>query len=131
MFKKISKPKEQGAAFSNTAYIPPKKPYKLRIEKVRKNAKLTQTEAASLLSTSQQQYSRWEKGETNIPLMELCMLSLYFNRSVDFLLGMTDEDTDAFTTAQRAKRIAAMDLSPYFDKMQLWAKLLQELTQAE
>lgn len=131
MFKRNTELKEQRAVFSNTEYIPPKKPYKLRIDKVRKSAKLTQTEAASLLSTSQQQFSRWEKGETNIPLMELCMLSLYFNRSVDFLLGMNDEDTAAYTDAQRAKRIAAMNLSSYYDRMQLWAKLLQKLTQKE
>lgn len=131
MFGTKKKPEERAEVFSNDIYIPPVKPCKLRIKEVRKNAKLTQAEAASLLSTSQQQYSRWENGETDIPIMELCMLSIFFNRSVDYLLGMTNDEFEAFSALQRAKRIEAMNISPYYDKMNLWHNLLQSLSEAE
>ena len=111
----------------NDIYLPPNKPYKLRLEQVRKKAKLSQSDVASLLSTTQQQYSRWEKGNYDIPTMELCMLSLYFNRSVDYLLGMSNDDLDAYSDLQRVKRIEAMKISPYFDKQGLWLELLQSL----
>lgn len=111
----------------NDRYIPPNKPYKLRLEKVRKRAKLSQSDVASLLSTHQTQYSRWERGSYDIPIFELCMLSLYFNRSVDYLLGMSDDDIAAFSDLQRVKRIEAMQISSYFDKQGLWAELLRSL----
>ena len=111
----------------NDIYLPPKKPYKMRLGMVRKKAKLSQSDVASLLSTSQTQYSRWERGYSDIPIMELCMLSLYFNRSIDYLLGMSDDDMAAFSDLQRVKRIEAMQISPYFDKQDLWAELLRSL----
>ena len=63
--------------------------------------------------------------------MELCMLSIFFNRSVDYLLGMTNDEFEAFSALQRAKRIEAMNISPYYDKMNLWHNLLQSLSEAE
>lgn len=114
---------------TNDQYMPPNKPHKLRLAAIRKKAKLSQDNVASLLSTSQRQYSRWESGSTDIPIMELCMLSLYFNRSVDYLLGMTDDDMAAYSDLQRFKRIQAMQISPYFDKQGLWGELLRSLSE--
>ena len=111
----------------NDIYQPPNKPYKMRLDLVRKRAKLSQSDVASLLNTHQTQYSRWERGSYDIPIMELCMLSLYFNRSVDYLLGMSNDDIAAYSDLQRVKRIEAMQISPYFDKQGLWNELLCSL----
>ena len=61
-----------------------------RIEMLRKDRGLSQTELAEKLCISQRNYSHYETGDTNIPLDILCKLAFLHNTSIDYLLNLTD-----------------------------------------
>lgn len=52
---------------------------------------MTQSQVSKLLNISQTNYSKYELGKINIPIETLKKLSIIFNTSIDYLLGMTDE----------------------------------------
>ncbi len=58
----------------------------------RQNAKLSQEELAKLINTSQQNISRWEKGEVE-PSISFCVaLADYYGISLDDLIGRDIKD---------------------------------------
>lgn len=61
-----------------------------RIADLREDADLKQEVVAKLLGTSQTQYSRWERGERDIPTEHVITLARYYRVSVDYLLGLTN-----------------------------------------
>lgn len=62
-----------------------------RIRSLREDHDLTQKKIASILNMSQTGYSKYETGENDIPTRILINLSLYYDTSIDYLLGITDE----------------------------------------
>lgn len=62
-----------------------------RIRDLREDHDLTQTQIAKVLNMSQTGYSQYEIGKNDIPTKVLIKLSEYYNTSVDYLLGLTDE----------------------------------------
>ena len=64
--------------------------YYQRLRDVREDADKTQSEIASLLGTRQQQYSRWENGEWQMPIECYKTLARFYNISVDYLAGLVD-----------------------------------------
>ena len=44
-----------------------------------------------LLSCDQSLYSKYERGEREVPLAVVCKLADYYKTSVDYLVGRTDE----------------------------------------
>ena len=64
-----------------------------RIRDLREDKDLTQTTVARYLGMSQTGYSKYETGENDIPTNILIRLSAYYNTSVDYLLGLTNEKT--------------------------------------
>lgn len=62
-----------------------------RIRDFREDNDLTQTQVAKMLGMSQTGYSKHETGENDIPTYVLIKLSDFYNTSVDYLLGLTDE----------------------------------------
>ncbi len=52
---------------------------------------LTQKQIAKLLSVSQNTYSQYEIGVSRFPLDAVVKLAEYYNVSVDYLVGLTDE----------------------------------------
>ena len=64
---------------------------RLRLRNLREDNDISQAEMAKLLKCSQQTYSRYEAHVTEIPLQSLIFLSNYYNTSVDYLLGITNE----------------------------------------
>lgn len=58
---------------------------------LRKNKKLKQEDIANLLKTTQEQYSRYERGVRIIPIDRLSILAEYYNVSIDYLVGLTNE----------------------------------------
>lgn len=62
-----------------------------RIMDFREDNDLTQTQVAKMLGMSQTGYSKYETGENDIPTYVLIKLSDFYNTSVDYLLGLTDE----------------------------------------
>jgi len=62
-----------------------------RIRDLREDHDLTQTQIAKILHMSQTGYSQYEIGKNDIPTKILIELSKYYDTSVDYLLGLTDE----------------------------------------
>lgn len=62
-----------------------------RIRDFREDNDLTQTQVAKMLGMSQTGYFKYETGENDIPTYVLIKLSDFYNTSVDYLLGLTDE----------------------------------------
>ena len=64
-----------------------------RIRDMRVDRGLTQRQIAELLNVSQNTYSQYEIGVTRYPLDAVIKLAEYYNVSVDYLVGLTDEAT--------------------------------------
>ena len=62
-----------------------------RIRELRNDHGLTQKQIAKLLSVSQNTYSQYEIGVSRFPLDAVVKLAEYYNVSVDYLVGLTDE----------------------------------------
>lgn len=62
-----------------------------RIRDLREDKDKNQTEIAKMLGMSQTGYSKYETGENDVPTAVLIKLARYYNTSVDYLLGETDE----------------------------------------
>lgn len=59
------------------------------IRDLREDHDLTQQQVAQLLSVSQTTYSRYESGALDIPSSSLIALARFYQTSVDYLLGLT------------------------------------------
>lgn len=64
-----------------------------RIRDLREDTDMNQTEFAKLLGMSQTGYSKYERGENDIPTEVLIQLANIHKTSVDYLLGLTDIKT--------------------------------------
>ena len=58
---------------------------------LREDRDLSQTDLAELLNIHQTTYSDYELGRVNIPIPLLIQLALYFDTSVDYIIGLTNE----------------------------------------
>ena len=61
-----------------------------RLRDLREDNEKKQSEIAALLNCTQQAYSTYERGERDIPSKVLIKLADYYNTSVDYLLGRTN-----------------------------------------
>lgn len=61
-----------------------------RIRDLREDNDLTQKDLAKELICSQQVYSNYELGQRDIPTDILIKLSKFYNVSVDYILGLTN-----------------------------------------
>ena len=61
-----------------------------RIRDLREDRDKTQAELAKVLNCSQQVYSNYELGQRDIPTDILIKISKYYNVSVDYILGISD-----------------------------------------
>lgn len=64
-----------------------------RIRDVRNDRGLTQAQIAEFLHVSQNTYSQYEIGTTRFPLDVVVKLAEYYNVSMDYLVGLTDDPT--------------------------------------
>lgn len=62
-----------------------------RLILLRKENKLNQKFIANLIDVKNTQYSNYENGKTIIPLEKLIVLADYYNVSLDYLTGKTDD----------------------------------------
>lgn len=58
---------------------------------LREDKNLTQADIAKTLNVNQTTYSRYERGDINIPLDILIKMALFFNTSIDYILNLTNE----------------------------------------
>lgn len=61
-----------------------------RIRALREDADLNQTQIAKMFNVGQKTVSNWESGRNEPPYDILIKYSLYFNVSIDYILGVTD-----------------------------------------
>ena len=62
-----------------------------RLKEIREDKDLYQKDIAKVLNISQVQYSRYESGLRLIPINHLEKLARFYNTSIDYLVGLTDE----------------------------------------
>ncbi len=62
----------------------------LRIRNLREDKDLKQKDIAKLLNCTQQTYSRYETGENNIDIHSLIKLADFYNTSIDYIVGRTN-----------------------------------------
>ncbi len=61
-----------------------------RLKDIREDRDLTQKEIANVLGIPQQNYSRYEMGVVKMPVEKYEILADFYNVSVDYLIGRTD-----------------------------------------
>mgnify|MGYP003623908390 CR=1 FL=1 len=64
---------------------------KLRIREIRKEYNYTQHKLAEYLNCHQSLYSKYENGEIRIPLKLVIKIADFYDTSIDYLFGLTDE----------------------------------------
>lgn len=62
-----------------------------RIKDLREDSDLTQTQIAKVLHCSQRTYSYYESGGHDIPTEALIKLADFYDVSIDYILGRTNE----------------------------------------
>ena len=76
---------------SNSATL---KKFGERLKQLRKERKLTQTELAIAIDTTQSTIYKYEKGIQNVPMSVLTKIANYFEVSIDDLAGTLIETTE-------------------------------------
>ena len=61
-----------------------------RIRSLREDFDMNQTQIAKVLGMSQTGYSKYETGENDIPTSIIIKLARFYNVSIDYLLGESD-----------------------------------------
>lgn len=62
-----------------------------RLKDLREDKDIYQKDVAKLLNISQQYYSEYENGKRPIPVEYLIKLAEFYNTSIDYIVGITNE----------------------------------------
>lgn len=62
-----------------------------RLRDLREDRDLNQTQVAQYLGMSQTGYSKYETGENDIPTQVLIKLARFYQTSIDYILGVSDQ----------------------------------------
>ena len=62
-----------------------------RLKEIREDEDYKQSDIAKVLNTTQQQYSKYELGLQVIPVEMLVKIAKFYNTSVGYLIGLTNE----------------------------------------
>lgn len=62
-----------------------------RIKELREDSDLLQKQIAIALNITRQQYGLYENGERKIPIDKAIILAKFYNTSLDYIVGLTDE----------------------------------------
>jgi len=63
---------------------------RLKIRDVREDHDLTQQQVAQYLMCDQSLYSKYERGERDVPLNVMIKLARFYKTSIDYLVGLTE-----------------------------------------
>lgn len=74
-----------------------------RIKDLRTDRDLMQKEIAYIIGVDQAHYSRYESGFYPIPVDKLILLADFYNVSLDYIVGRTNEPTINYGTRPRPK----------------------------
>ena len=64
--------------------------FALRLKQLRKDKKLRQSDLSDLLNITVRHYQDIEYGKIDLPTSKLIFLANYFNVSLDYLVGLSD-----------------------------------------
>lgn len=64
-----------------------------RLQNLRADANLSQKQISEILHISQRAYSHYETGSRSIPIEMLIRIANYYNTTLDYLVGRSDEKT--------------------------------------
>jgi transcriptional regulator with XRE-family HTH domain len=67
-----------------------KNKYYPRLRELRISAGLNQMDLAEVLGMQQNQYSRYERGERELPMHLFVQLAEHYNVSLDYMVGLSD-----------------------------------------
>lgn len=62
-----------------------------RIRELREDKDMTQKEIGKILNMSQTGYNQYEIGKNDLPTNILIQLSKFYDTSIDYILGLTNE----------------------------------------
>ena len=82
---------------------------KLRIKEIRENSYLLQRQLAEYLNCTQQTYSRYETGDLEPSLPVMAKLARFYDTSVDYLLGLTDDKIQHWNSENTKSKEAIED----------------------
>lgn len=63
----------------------------MRLKELREDSDIKQKHLAEYLHIKQNTYSQYENGQRQIPLELLIMLAEFYNTSIDYIVGLSDE----------------------------------------
>lgn len=63
----------------------------IKLKDIREDHDISQKEMANILGVTRSAYSLWELGINIIPLKHAVMYANYFNYSIDYVLGLTND----------------------------------------
>ncbi|EHQ89023.1 putative transcriptional regulator [Desulfosporosinus youngiae DSM 17734] len=63
---------------------------RLKIRDVREDHDLTQQQVAQYLMCDQSLYSKYERGERDVPLNIMIKLAQFYKTNIDYLVGLTE-----------------------------------------
>lgn len=72
--------------------------YYQRLRDIREDNDMKQEEIARILNINQTQYSRYELGKNMMSVDKYIKLALFYNITLDYLLGVIDEPNKIFPT---------------------------------
>ena len=61
-----------------------------RLKDLREDRDMYQSDIAKIINISQTNYSKYELGKINIPIDTLIKLAIFYDTSIDYILGLTD-----------------------------------------
>ncbi len=65
----------------------------MRLKDLREDSDISQIQMAEFLHVKQNTYSQYENGKRQIPIETLVKIAIFYNVSVDYILGLTDVKT--------------------------------------
>lgn len=92
--------------------------YYQRIRDLREDSDKTQADLAEYLGTTAQHYGKYENGNAEIPFERAILLAKYYNVSLDYIAGLTNNK----------RGLASIDLT---DQQQALLSLAENMTDSE
>lgn len=93
-----------------------------RLKDIREDNDINQMQMAEILNVKRSTYSLWELGINIIPLKNLCDFADYFNFSIDYILGLTNDKE----SANLIKGLDLVKLGNNIKKVRIKKELSQE-----
>ena len=87
--------------------------YKAKLQELRADANLSQSDIAEILGLARQTYNHYEIQENVIPLKYLNLLANYYNVSIDYILNLNDEKNYNITNQELDSKISGAILTNF------------------